>query len=139
MTFYSGKDTSVRNNRPDFSFNTQRLTCLLFLDKLLHFSESLFSILKWYLKSFQKCWEDEKYTEYLVCSKCSAHVSNSLIYLCFLFCQFLCWQYGQHFLNVNYNHGSECWNSRRHGLGHRRSYLPNGLENSIACLFTHLQ
>lgn len=57
MTFYSGKGASVRNNRPEFSFNTQRFTCLL-LDRLLHFVESLFSILKWDLKTttiVQKC------------------------------------------------------------------------------------
>lgn len=141
MAFYSGKSTSFRTDRPEFSFNTQIITCFVFLDKLLHFSESLFSCLKMGFKkkpqlSFRIVTEDEKCTEYLIWSKCPTHSSNSsLISLLFA----LSVPVLAEWLALTEWWITEWWNLGRLCLGHRGSYLYSSLENSVACLVTHLQ
>lgn len=75
----------------DLSFHLQHsdnyLLCVL--QTRLFTSESLFSCFRVRLKkkktaTFQSCFENDKYSKYLVCSKCSINDSNSLfIFLLF--------------------------------------------------------
>lgn len=144
MTFYSGKGTSFRNDRPEFSFNTQIITCFVFLDKLLHFSEFLFSHLTMGFLKTPKL--SLRIVMRMTNTPSTFHVLNTqhivvtvYSYLCFLLCQFLCWQNGWCLQWWITNCGPEFCNWGRHGLGHRSSYLYSSLENSIACLMVHLQ
>ena len=84
MTLYSKKNTSFRNDRLDFSFNTQIITFCIFLDTLFHFSELLFSHLKVELKDNPKLsfriviGLKIYYAKCHMCSKCSINDSNIL-------------------------------------------------------------
>lgn len=143
VTFYSGKSTSFRTDRPEFPFNTQIVTCFVFLDKLLHFSESLFSCLKMGLKRKRKK-EKKNYPSGLLLrmrnTLSTLHGSNSwLIYLLSALSGPVLaeWLVLTEWWIINC--GSEFWNLGRLGLGHKSFYLYNSLENSIRRWIARLQ
>lgn len=108
MTFQSRKNTSFRNDRPEFSFSTQIITCCAFLGKLLLFSEPLFSHLNKVRLKQQR--QQQKLSSRIVTRMRStlstldavnAQETTVKAYSCLysLLCRFLCWWNGGHILN----------------------------------------